>query len=54
MRDPEAVVRLARGAHARGRDFSKEVFLERSRAHFLGLLSEYGLAEGSRENGGGF
>jgi glycosyltransferase involved in cell wall biosynthesis len=41
MRDTQMSSELAGGAHARGREFTKEVFMDRVREHFSGILSEY-------------
>jgi glycosyltransferase involved in cell wall biosynthesis len=41
MQDPQMSVKLAGGAHARGLAFTKDMFMDRVRKHFSGILSEY-------------
>jgi glycosyltransferase involved in cell wall biosynthesis len=41
MQDPQMSAKLAGGAHARSLAFTKDVFMDRVRKHFSGILSEY-------------
>jgi glycosyltransferase involved in cell wall biosynthesis len=45
IKKPERIRRLARGAHARGQDFTKAVFVSKIRQHFQDILHEYSFAK---------
>ena len=45
MKDPPKAEELAKSAHARGQTFTREVFTEKIRGHFLGILREYSFEE---------
>jgi glycosyltransferase involved in cell wall biosynthesis len=45
IKEPEKIRKLARGAHARGQNFTKDVFVSKVRQHFLDILREYRFAD---------